>query len=386
MSADARSLAARLATARRAVLTIFFINGAVFASWAPYIPGVQQHHRLSEGMLGLALLCIALGGLVAMSASGWLLGRFGSRAVTATASLAFCLTLPLPVLAPSVPWLIVALLGFGIANGAMDVAMNAQGLAVERGYARPIFSSMHGLFSIGAMIGAVVGGWALATGLAPRTHLTAAAFGLGFLSLAAARGLLPPEADTKTTESHFARPTGPLLGLGGLAFICLLAEGAIADWSAVYLRFVLGTEAGVAAGGFAAFALLMAVGRLTGDRLTGQWGSVLLLRLSGLLATLGLILALWATAPALSIAGFGLVGLGLANVVPVLFRAGSRIPGVAPGMGIAAVATAGYCGFLGGPPLIGFAAEAITLTGALALVAALIGVIAARAPVARRAD
>ena len=280
-----------------------------------------------------------------MSASGWLLGRFGSRAVTATASLAFCLTLPLPVLAPSVPWLIVALLGFGIANGAMDVAMNAQGLAVERGYARPIFSSMHGLFSIGAMIGAVVGGWALATGLAPRTHLTAAAFGLGFLSLAAARGLLPPEADTKTTESHFARPTGPLLGLGGLAFICLLAEGAIADWSAVYLRFVLGTEAGVAAGGFAAFALLMAVGRLTGDRLTGQWGSVLLLRLSGLLATLGLILALWATEPALSIVGFGLVGLGLANVVPVLFRAGSRIPGVAPGVGIAAVATTGYCGF-----------------------------------------
>ena len=149
---------------------------------------------------------------------------------------------------------------------------------------------------------------------------------------------------------------------------------------------MLGAEPGIAAGGFAAFALLMAVGRLTGDGLTGRLGSATLLRLSGLLATLGLSLALWATAPAPSIAGFGLVGLGLANVVPVLFRAGSRIPGVAPGMGIAAVATAGYCGFLGGPPLIGFAAEAITLTGALALVAALIGVIAARAPVASHAD
>lgn len=386
MSANARFPAARLATARRAVLTVFFINGAVFASWAPHIPGVQQRLSLGEGALGLALLCIALGGLVAMNASGWLLGRFGSRAVTATASLAFCLTLPLPILAPSAPWLIVALLGFGIANGAMDVAMNAQGLAVERGYARPIFSSMHGLFSIGAMSGAVVGGWTLTAGLEPRTHLTVAACGLGFLSLAMARGLLPPEADAKTTESHFARPTGPLLGLGGLAFICLLAEGAIADWSAVYLHFVLGTDAGLAAGGFAAFALLMAAGRLTGDQLTRQFGSVALLQLGGLLASLGLIFAIWATEPVLSIVGFGLVGLGLANVVPVLFRAGSRVPGVAPGVGIAAVATMGYCGFLGGPPLIGFAAEAITLTGALTLVAASISVIAARAAIARQTD
>lgn len=376
----------RLVAARFAVLAIFFVNGAAFASWIPHIPFVQTQHSLGEGALGLALLCIALGGLVAMNVTGWLISQVGSRVVTTTATILFCLLLPMPVLAPTVTWLVIALLIFGIANGAMDVAMNTQGVAVEQGYGQPVLSSMHALFSIGGLTGAGLCGLALSMGLTPSIHIVIAAFVLGMLGIVAAFWLLPPTADAKSEGASFVRPTGPLLGLGILAFICLLGEGAMADWSAVYLRFVVGTDAAMAAAGFAAFSMLMAVGRLLGDKLTHLLGSVWMLRCGGLLAAAGFAVALIISDPFVSIVGFGLVGLGLANVVPVLFRAGAHVPGVAPGTGIAAVATLGYCGFLGGPPLIGLTAEVITLQGALALVALSLGLITILAKLAKTAD
>jgi predicted MFS family arabinose efflux permease len=321
-----------------------------------------------------------------MNVTGWLFGRVGSRAITATATVLFCALLPLPVLASTVTWLVIALLVFGIANGAMDVAMNTQGVAVERGYGQPVLSSMHALFSIGGLTGAGLCGLALSVGLVPSTHIIIAAMVLGIVGIVAAFWLLPPEADAKSDGASFVRPTGPLLGLGILAFICLMGEGAMADWSAVYLRFVVGTDAATAAVGFAAFSMLMAVGRLMGDKLTHLLGSVWMLRFGSLLAAAGFALALVVAEPLLSSVGFGLVGLGLANVVPILFRAGAHVQGVAPGTGIAAVATLGYCGFLGGPPLIGLTAEVITLPGALALVALSLGLIAILANLARTAD
>jgi predicted MFS family arabinose efflux permease len=383
---NANKIQTRLFAARLAVLAIFFVNGAAFASWIPHIPFVQAQHNLGEGALGLALLCIALGGLVAMNVTGWLISRVGSRVITTTATVLFCVLLPLPVLAPTVSWLVLALLIFGVANGAMDVAMNTQGVAVEHGYGQPVLSSMHALFSIGGLTGAGLCGLALSIGLAPATHIVIAAVVLGILGIIAAFWLLPPAADAKSDGASFVRPRGPLLGLGILAFICLMGEGAMADWSAVYLRFVVGTDAAMAAVGFAAFSMLMAVGRLLGDRLTHLLGSVSMLRFGSLLAAAGFALALVVADPLFSIVGFGLVGLGLANVVPVLFRAGAQVPGVAPGTGIAAVATLGYCGFLGGPPLIGFTAEVITLPGALALVALSLGLIAVLAKLAKTAD
>jgi predicted MFS family arabinose efflux permease len=376
----------RLVTARFAVLAIFFVNGAAFASWIPHIPFVQAQHSLGEGALGLALLCIALGGLVAMNVTGWLISRVGSRIVTTTATILFCLLLPMPVLAPTVTWLVIALLIFGVANGAMDVAMNTQGVAVEQGYGQPVLSSMHALFSIGGLTGAGLCGLALAMNFTPSAHIVIAAVVLSVVGIIAAFWLLPPAADVKSEGASFARPTGPLLGLGILAFICLMGEGAMADWSAVYLRFVVGADAAMAAAGFAAFSMLMAVGRLLGDKLIHLLGSVWMLRFGSLLAAVGFALALAVGDPLLSIVGFGLVGLGLANVVPVLFRAGAAVPGVAPGTGIAAVATLGYCGFLGGPPLIGFTAEVITLQGALALVALSLGLIAVLANLVKTAD
>ncbi len=363
---NANKIQTRLFAARLAVLAIFFVNGAAFASWIPHIPFVQAQHNLGEGALGLALLCIALGGLVAMNVTGWLFGRVGSRAITATATVLFCALLPLPVLASTVTWLVIALLVFGIANGAMDVAMNTQGVAVERGYGQPVLSSMHALFSIGGLTGAGLCGLALSVGLVPSTHIIIAAMVLGIVGIVAAFWLLPPEADAKSDGASFVRPTGPLLGLGILAFICLMGA--------------------MAAVGFAAFSMLMAVGRLMGDKLTHLLGSVWMLRFGSLLAAAGFALALVVAEPLLSSVGFGLVGLGLANVVPILFWAGAHVQGVAPGTGIAAVATLGYCGFLGGPPLIGLTAEVITLPGALALVALSLGLIAILANLARTAD
>ena len=373
-----------LRRARLAVTAIFLINGITFASWFPHIPVVKARLGLSEGVLGFVLLAMALGAILAFPLAGWLIARLGSRAVTGAAGIGFCAALPLPILAPDPPFLALALALFGACNGAMDVAMNAQGLAVENRYPRPIMSSLHGLFSVGALVGASLAGAAMSVGLSPAAH----AFGIAVPMLAAmllAMGfMLPRGADAVSGGPTFARPTGALVGLGLLAFLALVAEGAVADWSAVYLYESLGTEAGMAAAGFAAFSLTMAIGRFTGDALVRRFSGVGLLRASATLASLGLALALLAGHPALAVAGFACVGLGMSNIVPILFRAAGRVPGVPSGIGIAAVATAGYFGFLAGPPAIGLAAEAVTLPVALGLAVLATALIAALAHVSRR--
>jgi fucose permease len=206
------------------------------------------------------------------------------------------------------------------------------------------------------------------------------------IGLVALRWLLPASVDQVSNEPVLALPTGPILGLCILAFFTLVGEGAMADWTAVYLRNVLQAEPGLAAAGFAAFSLMMAVGRLTGDRLVHYFGPVSLVRLSAALAAVGLGIALLIAQPLAAIIGFGCVGLGLSNVVPVLFSAAGRVPGVSTGSGIAAVATSGYSVFLVGPPLIGFAAEVVTLGGALGMVVIFVGLVALFAYIIGRAE
>ena len=371
--------------ARLAVSTIFFVNGTVFASWVPHIPFVQTRLDLSEGVLGLALLAIAAGAVTSLTLSGWLVGRFGSRRVTSVATLFFCAVLPLPILAPDLPLLIPALILLGMANGAMDVAMNAQGVAVENRYPWPIMSSFHGLFSLGGLFGAGLGGVLLSTGVHPLGHVLGVALVMGVIGLVALTRLLP-DGPVDTTQPVFALPPRPVIGLSFLAFFSLVGEGAMADWSAVYLRNWLGAGPGLAAAGFAAFSLMMAVGRLTGDRLKSRFGPVDLVRYSTALAAAGLGLALLLGHPAAAIVGFGCVGLGLANVVPILFSAAGRTPGVGVGTAIAAVATVGYLGFLAGPPFIGFTAEVVSLPGALWLVVAAIASVAVFSHIIGRAN
>lgn len=369
--------------ARRAVLTIFFVNGATIASWVPHIPLVKEKLGLSEGLLGLALLGVAVGAVFSLTLSGWLIARFGSRAVTSVSTLAFRLALPLPVLAPSFSLLVLALVFFGLCNGAMDVAMNTQAVAVEERYSKPIMSSFHGFFSLGGLVGAGVGGLVLAVGVSPYFHVGVAALVLGISGAFALNELLPKRAEVASDSPAFALPEGSLLGLGLLAFIVFAGEGAMADWSAVYLSSSLGTSAGFAAAGFAVFSLMMATGRLTGDYVVARLGPSLTVRLGSAVAGLGLGLSLLVGEPLAAIIGFGCVGLGLANLVPVFFSAAGRTPGVAPGTGIAAVATLGYLGWLVGPPLIGFAAEVVTLAGALGLVAGAFGFVTVAARLVR---
>ena len=361
MTTDVRPTASRCA-----VSALFFVNGAILASWVPYVPMVKQRLGIGDGLLGVVLLFMAIGALGALPFAGTLVGRLGSRTVSVGAGLGLCLSLPLPVLAPT-PFLVaLALLVFGALNSTLDVAMNAQAVEVEQRRGRALMSSFHAMFSVGGLAGALLSSVIAAAGVRATDHILAAAL-LGSVAILIARSALIAVAPSPSPV--FVRPTRGLLGLGVLALCALMAEGAIGDWSAVYLMDSRGASQSVAAAGFAAFSLAMAGGRFAGDHVARRLGAACLLRLSGVLATGGLLLALIVKEPVIAIAGFGLVGLGVANLIPVIFSAAGRAYAVAPGHGLAAVATTGYVGFLAGPPAIGLAAEVAGLPAALGIVA-----------------
>jgi MFS family permease len=363
---------------------VFFINGMVLASWVPHIPAVKARHALSDGQLGLVLLAMAVGSVLALPLAGGLITRFGSRLLTSVAALGFCLALPLPLMSPNVGVLALSLMLLGACNGILDVSMNAQAVEVERHYQRAMMSSFHGLFSLGGLVGAGVASLEMSFGVGDVQHLTTITLLSILVVISVLRWLAPSPPQPDSRGPTFVRPTGVLLGLGSLAFFGLLTEGAMADWSAVYLHESLGTDLATAAAGFAACSLTMAAGRFGGDRLVNHFGPRQVLCLSGTLAAVGLGGSLFIGKPLTAILGFGLVGLGIANIIPVLFSAAGKIPGVQAGTALAAVATTGYCGFLAGPPLIGFVAEITSLSVALGMVSACCALIALSARVVLR--
>ncbi len=361
--------------ARLATATLFFANGCGLGSWVPHIPDVKLWHGLSDGVLGLTLLAIAGGAVAALPVAGALTARYGSRAVNRAAAVLFCLALALPLLAPDFPTLLAALALLGVGSGALDVAMNAHAVLVEERYGRPIMSSFHGLFSLGGLAGAALAAGAMQGGLPPLAHLATAAILLGAAVLAAWPAFLPT-MPAPAGGPLFVLPRGRLVVFGFIAIIGLMAEGAMGDWSAVYVRMDLGATASTAAYGFAAFSLAMAIGRLTGDRLVARFCPGGILAAGALVGGGTLGAALVAGHPLAAILGFAGMGIGLANVVPIVFGAAGRMPDLSPGIGIAAISTAGYCGFLAGPPLIGLVAEVGGLSLGLGLVAATVGLMA----------
>jgi hypothetical protein len=374
--------------ARWAVAAIFLANGAIMGAWASHIPVVEERLGISHATLGVALLCMAAGALVAMPAGGGFISRLGSATVTRASTLALLLAFSLPMLAPDAPLLALALIVFGGSNGVMDVAMNAHAVMVEKRLGRPVMSSFHGMFSLGGLAGAGFSGLLL-TLVPPYSAALAMIAAAAALALPALLFLLPAHSDGGNGGPAFALPSKAALGIGALCFLALLAEGAVLDWSALHLKGSLDLGAGAAAMGFAAYSATMAGGRFLGDWLRGHIGAVVLVRGSAFLAAAGLSVAIALPHPLAAVAGYALVGLGLSNLVPIFFGAGGNIPGQAAGPGVAAVATMGYTGFLAGPPLIGFAAHAASLPVALGLVVAgcvLIGLAAiAAAPAERRA-
>jgi MFS family permease len=368
-----------LRQARLAVSAAFLANGLGFANWAARIPAVKDDVGLSTGALGLALLGIALGAVVAMPVSGALLVRFGSRRLTRLTLALFCIALPLPALAASLPALLGALVLLGAASGSLDVSMNAQAVMVEQRYGRPLLAGMHGLWSLGSLVGALVGGLAAGAGVAPRVHLLAVASVLLAAGLFASRRLLPGGVDRDQAAPGFVRPTRTLALLGAIAFCGLLSEGAAYDWSAVYLRDSLGSSEGLAVSAYAAFTLTMTVGRLVGDRLRARFGSRTLLGSAALVAAggLGAGLALGHTVAA--VAGFAMLGAGLSCIVPIVFGAAGSASGLPSGPAIAVVSTVGYLGFIAGPPIIGGLGQVTSLPAALTLVVALTALVAVMA-------
>jgi len=375
-----------LRTARQALLGIFLLNGVGLASWAAHVPTVKQKFALNDAALGGALLAVAVGSVGALLLGGHLVARFGSRTVLIVGAIGFCLLLPLLLVTPTLALLLVLLACFGATIGAMEVAANVEAFRVEERYGRPIMSTFHALFSVGGLLGAAVAGLTLARGVPGVAHMAGIALGLVALTAWSAPRMLPADIERHPVGSAIALPTGPLLGLGVLAFCCLVAEGAMADWSAVYLRDSLGTGPGFAAAGYAAFSIAMAAGRLGGDNLRTRLRPVPLIRISGAFAAIGLGVAVLIAHPLVALVGFACVGLGLANIVPVLFAAAGRAPGTAVGTGVAAVASAGYFGFLVGPPVIGFVAQLTSLAGGLGLVTALLALLAFLANRAAIAD
>jgi MFS family permease len=360
-----------LRTARAAVLAVFFTNGVVIGTWVVRIPAIKERLDLGEGMLGVALLGAAVGALVAMPVVGALVSRFGSRRVVGVSALALAVVLLTPGLAPSLPLLVLAVVLLGAANGGLDVAMNAQAVAVERGYGRPIMSSFHAAWSFGGLGGAALGGLLASRGIGPLPHFSAVAVLAAIAFVAAYGALLPSVADASEEGTPaFARPTRALLGLGIISFCVLLGEGAMGDWSAVYLDDTLRTGPGFAAAGYAAFSLSMAFGRLFGDRFTELLGPATLVRACGAIAAVGLGIALAAAHPFVALVGFACAGAGFSIVFPTALSAAGRTGGPT-GPALAAVTTAAYTGFLVGPPFIGFLAELTGLGYALYLVVAL---------------
>jgi hypothetical protein len=372
LSCEAAS-AAGLRRARLSVSLVFFANGFVVASWVPHIPEVKERLGLDDFLLGIALFSMAVGSVLVLPVAGWSAGRFGSDATTRTAGLALCVLLPAPVVAPNFVTLVLALLLFGVANGMLDVSMNAQAVLIEDRHRRPILSSLHGVYSTGGLAGASLAAAAASVGIAAAVQTLGLTIVLMPSLLAISRFLLHGEARGAERGAVLGWPSHALLGLGALAFLALMAEGAMGDWAAVFLREYRRAGMDGAATGFAGFSLAMAAGRFAGDWVRRRWGAPVLLRAGGLTAAVGMTMALTVPGLVLSVLGFTLFGLGLANMIPILFGAAGRAKGMTPGLGIAAVATTGYAGLLAGPPLIGMTAELVGLR--LALVAIVCGVL-----------
>ena len=351
-------------TPRRATFAIFVINGAMIGTWIAHIPWLQDHLGISKATLGLCLLFMAAGALLSMPVTGHILDRRSSASVTRAATLIFCLMLPLPLLATS-PYMLGAILFvFGASNGAMDVAMNAHGVAVERELPKPIMSSLHGGWSLGGFASAGVVAITAAARVDPRLESLFVGVALWLAAL-----WLIPRLGSASAHSNagrgFALPSRAVMLIGGLCFLVMMTEGGIADWSGIYLRHDAGASAAAAAMAFTGFSLGMAIARLGGDALNQRFGAGRLLRggMALVAVALGGVLLIGEAVPA--VIGFALCGLGIANAVPLLFSAAGRLKPPSPSL--AAAFTLGYTGFIAGPPLIGILADQVGLPATLSL-------------------
>ncbi|ARN23857.1 MFS transporter [Piscinibacter gummiphilus] len=370
------------------VRALFFAAGLLFATWGVHVPTVKGHYGLGEQALAVAMLAGGVGAVGGLTQAGRLIGRFGPRKVALVSGCLCAASIGLLLAFHTMAVLLLVMVAFGLANSLFDVSVNVAASDLEARAGRPLMSGFHGMFSLGGMAGAAGGAALLSAGVEPWHHL-AAATAVGVTLVAFGCWTMPrAKKPEEGAGGHaFLLPRGTLLLIGILAALGLIAEGAMYDWSVLYVKQELLADAGTAALGYAAFSGAMAAARFGGDWVRARLSSALLVRLSGLLAAAGMTLSLVTSSPVVALLGFALVGLGFANIVPVLFSAAATVPGVKPADGIAAVASLGYFGMMVGPPLIGFVAEHQSLTVGLATVvlAAVMLSAAARSALARPA-
>ena len=399
-----------MGSARLAISAHFLVMGLTGGVWMARVPAAKSQVHLSDGTLGVALLAVPVGLVLGAALAERLVDRVGSRVLARICGVGSCLAVMTPGLAHTLPELMAGLFVIGVVGGTLDVSLNAQGVRVEAAYGRPVMTSMHAFYSLGAILGSLAGGGLAWAGVGLLPSLVAIGV-LGALidgtagpwllpeklRLAPATPVVPaPAANwpdsppvpsgtsvTDDTADARRRVRRLVLALGVLGVCGLVGEGAAGDWSAVYLQDNLGTSAGLAALGFSAFSVTMTLGRGVGDRLIHRFGVVSVIRVGGLIATVGIALALATPAPAVAIAGFTAFGAGLSIVVPQVFAAGGRADPFRPGSGLAKVVGLGYTGMAAGPAIIGLVADKIGLHLALLIPLALAAWIAVAATALR---
>jgi predicted MFS family arabinose efflux permease len=349
---------------------VFFIAGFGMAAWAPLVPFAKARANIDDGLLGLLLLCLGAGSVVAMPLAGALAARFGCRLVIALSTGLICLTLPFLATVSVLPQLVASLLIFGAGVGCLDVSMNIQAVIVERASGQTMMSGFHGLFSLGGIAGAAGLTVLLGAGASPLTAVLCIIAGIAVALALSASHLLP--YGSKTEGPTFALPHGPVLFIGVLCFILFLTEGALLDWSAVFLTSVRGMDASQAGFGYAAFALTMTTGRLTGDRVVRRVGPIRIVIFGALCAAAGVALATLISYWQVALLGYALVGLGCSNIVPVLFSSVGRQTIMPENVAIPAITTLGYAGILVGPAAIGFVSHSTNLQTAFMILALLL--------------
>jgi MFS family permease len=397
----------------------FLVMGLTSGVWNARIPAAKSQAHLSDGTLGLALFAVPVGLMAGAALAERLADRLGSAPLARVCGIGNCVAIMTPGLARTLPELMAALFAVGAFFGVVDVATNAQGVRVEAAYGRPVMTSIHAFFSLGAILGALAGAAFAAAGVALLPSLAVVGAAGVLIDVFAGRWLLPEasrpppaaraangpgapsasESGARVPARPADGPAGPgappparspwpvrrlVLVLGVLAICTLVAEGAAGDWSAVYLRDNLGTSAGLAALGFSAFSVMMTLGRAVGDRFIHRFGVVPVIRVCGLTATAGLALALATPVAAVAIAGFAVLGAGLSVAAPQVFAAGGRADPARPGSSLARVVGLGYTGQTAGPAVVGLVADGIGLHLALFIPVALAACIVVAAPALAR--
>jgi MFS family permease len=356
-----------LSKRRIALGAMFFFMGICFASWAARIPDIQSKFQLSEGELGSLLLCLPIGSMLGLPIAGWSVHHYGSRIVILICSFAYALTLPLIGIAPSIWLLVPVLVSFGILGNIMNISLNTQALGLEDQLGKSILASFHGLWSMAGFTGAGIGAGMIILQFSPAAHYGVVAFISLVMILCSQKFVINDKRESGGLV--LKKPDQLLLRVGVIAFLGMMTEGCMFDWSGVYFKKIVEAEPALVSLGYVCFMGAMASGRFITDKANNRYGKLPILQLSGIMIFLGLMLAVLLPNLYTAAVGFLLVGLGVASIVPVSYGIAGRSKLYSPSVALALVSTLSFFGFLVGPPLIGFIAELIDLKVSFALIA-----------------